>query len=136
MWICAAQFFSGQKAKQIYTYLIAANSAGLLLGGGFLILFPTFVNTAGYIGICTFCTFIAFLIIYHLEKNCWHASYEQDSNAVKFSEFFKKITSSTMWVKILIISITIYCFYQVSNFQFIVAAQDHFGNLNKITSFF
>ncbi len=136
MWICAAQFFSGQKAKEIYSYLIAANSAGLLFGGGFLIFFPSFVSTAGYIGICAFCTLIAFLIVYNLEKNCWHASFEPENNAVRFTEFFKKITSSTMWVKILIISITLYCFFYVSDFQFIVAAQDHFRDLNKITRFF
>lgn len=135
MWICAAQFFSSQHAKKVYAYLGVANAGGILLGSMLMYLFSSKVDTSFYIFICAVCMIASYFLVMFLQKKCWHANYQEDV-PVKLKKFLQFIIKSSDWLKIMFITIMLFCFYYIADFQLAVVGEHTYKNLSELTQFF
>lgn len=135
IWICAAQFFSTQHAKKIYAYLGGANAAGILTGSILLNQLSMKVGTVFYIFLSSLCMLLASFLVYVLQKKCWHSTY-QDEEPVKLNKFIQFVLQSSDWLKIMFITIMLFCFYDIADLQLAVVGEHTYKNVSRLTEFF
>lgn len=135
MWICAAQFFSSQHAKRVYAYLGGANAVGIFSGSILMYQFSMKVDMSLYIFLSAICMMMSYFLVVFLQEKCWHANYQDDA-PVKLEKFLQFIIKSSDWLKIMFITIMLFCFYYVSDFQLAVVGEHTYKNISELTQFF
>ena len=116
LWAMVCNLFSTQTAKRVFVYFGASYAFGFLVGSFLLSKFSKVILPIHYYVICLMLLMLSIACIYIIKTKSWYRISREEPSTLY--EFFKFLSSSTHWMKILFIPFSVATLFYLSDYIF------------------